>query len=82
MAFHNLVTQQLHLTRSLIETTRSLHHTQTLAIRPDYHYITLEETKQVCVRACKRVYVCVHVCAVCTFYTHVQDILYLYFIVY
>ena len=68
MALHNLVIQQLHLTRSLIDTARSLHHSQTLAIRPDYHYITLEDTKKVCVRACVRVCVswcvcaCVYVC--------------------
>ena len=47
MALHNLVAQQLQLTRNLIDTARSLHHSQTLAIRPDYHYITLEDTKKV-----------------------------------
>ena len=57
MTLHNLVAQQLQLTRSLINTARSLHHSQTVAICPDYHYVTLEDTKQVCV-----VCLCVCVC--------------------
>ena len=60
MALHNLVTQQLELTKSLIDTARSLHHSQTLAIRPDYHYITLEDTKKVCC-----VCACMCICIVC-----------------
>jgi len=48
MAMHNLVTQQLQLTRNLIDTARSLHHSRALAICPNYHYTTLEDTKQVC----------------------------------
>jgi len=47
MALHNLITQQLELTRNLIATARSLHHSKTVAIHPNYHYVTLEDTKQV-----------------------------------
>ena len=65
MTLHNLVTQQLQLTRNLIDTARSLHHSQTVAICPDYHYVTLEDTKQVCVCVCVCVHMRVCVCVYC-----------------
>ena len=46
-ALEDLVRSQLALTRSLVDRSRSLAQYLTDSITPDYHYTTLEDTKEV-----------------------------------
>lgn len=47
LALNNLTLSQVSLTRQLIEQTRSLSHS--IVSPPDHHYVTLDETREVCI---------------------------------
>lgn len=47
LALHDMLKAQLELTREFLQNQERLHKEYTSDIQPNYHYTTLEDTKQV-----------------------------------